>query len=271
MLDERYLSQLPADRSRLVRVAQRLLGTPAEAEDAVQESYLRALETGAGGSAAAHEAKAWLTTVMQNLAIDRIRRRDWMGRWLHDAEARALTPPSPSAEDQAALAEEADHALHLMATTLSAADGAALLLREVFAASYGEIAEASGKTEAGCRQQVHRALVRLRQHAPGGPAARRAADGAQAEATFHVYLQSLRNVDMQPLLGLLGQPATRALANSTAGLAESTPRARCEVVQVGGRLGLVLTLGGRFVCVLPLGVRSEIDAGHPEARAAACG
>lgn len=271
MLDERYLSQLPADRRRLVRVAQRLLGATAEAEDAVQESYLRALEAGAAGSGAAHEAKAWLTTVLQNLAIDRIRRRDWMDRWRHDAEARALTPPSPSAQDQAALAEEADHALHRMATTLSPADGAAVLLREVFEASYGELAEASGKTEAGCRQQVHRALLRLRQRAPGGPAAGRAADGAEAESTFHVYLQSLRTVDIRPLLGLLGQPATRALANSTAGIAESTSKARCEVVQVGGRLGLVLTLGSRFVCVLPLGVRSGIDPGQAEARAAACG
>ena len=268
MLDERYLSELPSDRSRLVRVAQRLLGSTPEAEDAVQESYLRALEADAGGSAAPDEAKAWLTTVMQNLAIDQMRRRDWMRRWLQDAEARAPAPHAPSAEDQAALAEETDRALHLLASTLSPAEGAVLLLREVFEASYGDIAQASGKTEDGCRQQVHRALVRLRQRAERGPPEGRAAEGAQAEANeaaFHVYLQSLRNVDMQPLLGLLSRHAP-----SAAGDAKAAPKARCEVAQVGGSLALMLTLGSRFVCLLPLGVRSELDPGHREERAAAC-
>ena len=217
------------------------------------------LEAGASGAAAPEAAQAWLTTVLQNIAIDRIRRRDWMRLWLHDIEAQALAPQGDSAEDQAALAEASGHALHLLAATLGAADGAAVLLREVFEASYAELAQASGKTEAGCRQQVHRALVRLRQRVHQGPAPEGASEGADTEATFHLYQQALRSRDLQPLLGLLRQPATRAMATSPAGLAQPAPGARCEVAQVGGRLGLVLTLGTHFICVLPLGVRSEID------------
>lgn len=270
MLDERYLSHLPSDRNRLVRAAQRLLGATAEAEDVVQESYLRAVEAGAGGAPPPDAAQAWLTTVMQNLVIDRLRRRDWMRRWLHDAEARASALSACSAEDLAAQAEESTRALRLLAATLSAADGAALLLREVFEASYADIARASGRSEAGCRQQVHRALMRLRQRGSKAPAPEDAAGEADTSATFGLYLQSLRNRDLQPLLGLLRQAATRAMANSGSGVgkavrhcepgpATAVPRARCEIAQIGGRLGLVLALGTQFVCVLPLGARSESD------------
>lgn len=147
MLDERYLSQFPALRSRLVRAAARMLGGVAEAEDVVQDTYLRALE--AGDKPGPDSTQAWLTTVMQNLAIDRLRRDNWMQRWLH--EAGGLAAQAPSAEADAAQAQSIDQALRLIASRLSPADGAAVLLREVFEASFKEIAEASGKTGAACR------------------------------------------------------------------------------------------------------------------------
>ncbi|WP_240649912.1 sigma-70 family RNA polymerase sigma factor [Variovorax atrisoli] len=143
MLDEHYLSQFPALRGRLVRAAARMLGGPADAEDVVQESYLRALEAGEGPGP--ESMQAWLTTVMQHLAIDRLRRDGWMQRWLKDAEG--LASEAPSAESEAAQAESIDQALRLVAAKLSPADGAAVLLREVFEASFREIAEAAGRTE----------------------------------------------------------------------------------------------------------------------------
>ncbi|WP_426391674.1 sigma-70 family RNA polymerase sigma factor [Variovorax sp. R-27] len=246
MLDERYLSQFPALRSRLVRAAARMLGGPADAEDVVQESYLRALE--AGGMPEPDSVQAWLTTVMQNLAIDKLRRENWMQRWLRDAEG--LAPEAPSAEVDAAQAESIERALRLIAARLSPADGAAVLLREVFEASFKEIAQASGKTEAACRQQLHRALLRLRQDKDGTESA--------SEAAFHVYRQALSDCDARTLLAMLRQPPTRAVAvSATAAPRPDAPRVVCQVMQIGGRLGLVLTLGGKVLCVLPLDVRQQ--------------
>ncbi|MDP9992331.1 RNA polymerase sigma-70 factor (ECF subfamily) [Variovorax boronicumulans] len=255
MLDERYLSQLPALRSRLVRAAARMLGGQAEAEDVVQDTYLRALE--AGDQPTLDAAQAWLTTVMQHLAIDRLRRRNWMQQWLSDAKASAAPPETASTEDRAAMAQEIDRALHLLATRLSPADGAAVLLREVFEASFKEIAEASGKTEAACRQQLHRALLRLRQDD-------RDVEERGADAVFHVYRQALHDCDARTLFAMLRQPPTRALAMSAATSPRSdAPRVVCQVMQIGGQLGLVLTLGGKVLCVLPLEAWATQD--EPEA------
>lgn len=258
MLDERYLSQFPAHRGRLVRAAMRLLGGRAEAEDAVQDTYLRALESGRD----AHEldaAQAWLTTVMQHLAIDRLRRRNWMQAWLQDAEARQATShEAPSAEDDAAVAESTAQALRLLAARLSPPDAAAVLLREVFEASFKEIASASGKTESACRQQLHRALLRLRQD-------RSPDDGrsdGESEASFHVYRQALHDCDPTQLFAMLRQPPTRAFAMSASveTADAGSPRAVCQVMQIGGRIGLVLTLGGKVLCVLPLDARQAEEA-----------
>ncbi|QSI29228.1 sigma-70 family RNA polymerase sigma factor [Variovorax sp. RKNM96] len=254
MLDERYLSQLPAHRSRLVRAAARLLGNTAEAEDVVQDTYLRALEE--GDRPALDAAQAWLTTVMQHLAIDRLRRRNWMQRWLHEAEVLMPASEPASIETNAALAQEVEQALRLLAARLSPADGAAVLLREVFEASFKEIAEASGKTEAAGRQQLHRALLRLRQDPKD------AEDGGP-EAVFHAYRQALHDCDARTLFAMLRQPPARALAMSAAAAPSSgTPRVVCQVMQIGGRLGLVLTLGGKVLCVLPLDAPQAEEALH---------
>lgn len=257
MLDEHALSQFAAQRSRLLRAAARLLGNPAEAEDVVQDTYLRALEAGGAGLPPPDSAQAWLTTVMQHLAIDRLRRGGWMQRWLHDAAAQSAAAGSPSAQDEAASAEATRDALRLLAARLSPADGAAVLLREVFEASFREMAEASGKTEAACRQQLHRALLRLRQ----GPVHDGREDEGASQALFHLYRQALGDCDARVLFAMLRQPPARAVAVAMAVsgavtvAVDAAPRAVCQVMQIGGRLGLVLTLGGKVLCVLPLEVR----------------
>ncbi|MDP9602525.1 UNVERIFIED_ORG: RNA polymerase sigma-70 factor (ECF subfamily) [Variovorax paradoxus] len=242
MLDERYLSQFPALRGRLVRAAARMLGGPADAEDVVQDSYLRALEAGDGPGP--DSVQAWLTTVMQNLAIDRLRRDGWMQRWLKEAGGRSLE--APSAEAEAAQAESIERALRLIAARLSPTDGAAVLLSEVFEASFREIAEAGGRTEAACRQQLHRALLRLRQEKDRDKA-------GSSDAIFHVYRQALQDCDARVLFAMLRQPPARALSMSAPN--GGAPRTVCQVMQMSGRLGLVLTLGGKVLCVLPLDAR----------------
>lgn len=249
-----------SNRHLLVRAASRLLGS-AEAEDAVQDAYVRALEA---DLPELNSTQAWLFTVVRNLAIDRLRRRSWMQEWLAEVNADDTLRASPSAEMHAALAEEAANALRLLAACLTPEEGAAVLLHEVFEVGHAEIAEATGKSEAGSRQQLRRALLRLREAADarlGSNSEREASE----ETVFRLYMHALQLRDPQTLWAILRQPpitSTAALAsvsNNAAETASATPTVSCGVVQMGGQLGLVLTLDGVTLCVLPLGVRQECD------------
>ena len=261
--DEHLLALVNASRSALVRAATRLLG-PADAEDAVQDAYVRALEANAP---ALNAAQAWLLTVVRNLAIDRLRRRQWMAQWLTEAtqtvQGDVAGSVAASAEADAALAQQATLALRRLAVCVTPVEGAAVLLHAVFDASHVELAQATGRTEAASRQQLRRALQRLRRaeeearHGDG----RDEPKGADP-AVLRLYLQSLRSRDPQALWALLRQPPVSALA--THGSAQPVPprasRAPATVggvVQVGGQLGLVLTLDGVTLCVVPLGPRAE--------------
>jgi RNA polymerase sigma-70 factor (ECF subfamily) len=266
----RTLTDAAARRS-LVRAAARLLG-PAEAEDAVQDACVRALEADAAQLAGLGAAQAWLHTVVRHLAIDRLRRRQWMQQWLagevDGIGGEAQRAAFPSAESDAALGQESARALRLLAARLPPADGAAVLLYEVFEASHAELAQAGGKTEAASRQQLRRALLRLRQVEPKAgefSAAPRPAPDEREEAVLRVYLQSLQLRDPQALWAMLRQPPVHAMAGASAAAgrtAPARPATTCGgVVQLGGQLGLVLTLDGVRLCVLPLGVRAVCDQG----------
>lgn len=267
MHDDRHLLPLTdhGARRRLVRAAARLLG-PSEAEDAVQDALVRALESEAGLDDL-NAAQAWLHTVVRHQAIDRLRRRQWMEQWVAqlNATSDARLASTPSSESDAAQAQQAERALRVLAARLAPADGAAVLLYEVFEASHAELAQAGGKTEAGSRQQLRRALLRLRQAGTDG-ALRGAKAGEREDAAFRVYLQSLQLRDPQALWAMLGQPAVRAVAQAWAGAApalrahaQAAAATTCGIVQVGGQLGLVLTLDGVRLCVLPLGVRAVCE------------
>lgn len=264
MYDERTLNLLDSDRRQLVRAASRLLGAT-DAEDAVQDAYVRALEM--DDAPAFNAAQAWLLTVVRNLAIDRLRRRQWMQQWLAETNNNGdAAQASPSAEMDAALAQEAVLALHVLAAHLTPADGAALLLYEVFEASHAEIAQATGKTEAASRQQLRRALLRLRQARGTTVHALQAELEPPEEAVFRLYLQSLQLRDPQTLWAMLRHPPISGVSgyvNASAAASEAAPTppgVSCGLVQAGGQLGLVLTLDGVRLCVVPLGVRPERTA-----------
>ena len=262
--DEHLMALVNANRSTLLRAATRLLG-PAEAEDAVQDAYVRALEAQAP---ALNAAQAWLLTVVRNLAIDRLRRRQWMVQWLTEATqtAHGDVPGSvaPSAEADAALAQQATLALRRLAACVTPMEGAAVLLYAVFDASHAELAQATGRTEAASRQQLRRALQRLRQaeaQARHGDGRDEPSDGDRA--VLRLYLQSLQLRDPQALWAVLRQPPVSAMATqrsvqSVPPRASRAPATVGGVVQVGGQLGLVLTLDGVTLCVLPLGPCAEL-------------
>jgi len=262
MQDDRNLALTSADRGHLVRAATRLLGA-ADAEDAVQDAYVRALEA---DLPALNAAQAWLLTVVRNLSIDRLRRRNWMQQWLAEMNAGEPVSAAPSAEVEAALAQEAARAMRLLAASLTAADGAAVLLHEVFEAGHADIARASGGSEAASRQQLRRALLRLRRAAAAPFPWPHPETEQGEEALTRVYLQSLQLRDPRTLWALLRQPPVSALAAKSAAQAPAAaaPGATtCAVVQVAGQLALVLTLDGIRLCVLPLGLQPERES-HSE-------
>jgi RNA polymerase sigma factor (sigma-70 family) len=260
MHDHTTSALLAAHRQTLVRAAARLLG-PAEAEDAVQDAYLRALEA---QTLQLHVAQAWLLTVVRRLSIDRLRRRQWLQHWLADAYATETAQAAPSTETLATLAQEVRQALRLLAAHLTPSDAAAVLLHEVFEARHADIAQANGGSEAASRQRLRRSLQRLWQ-ASESPVQPCADDPEPAEeAHFRVYLHALHMRDPQALWAMLRQPPIHAVANATAApamrpvaakAASLPPATTCGLTQVGGQLALVLTLDGVTLCVLPLGTQ----------------
>ena len=273
--DEITLAITSASRSALLRAATRLLG-PAEAEDAVQDAYVRALEANAQ---VLNAAQAWLLTVVRNLAIDRLRRRQWMAQWLAEAAQAAqeglgndMGMAAPSAEADASLAQQATLALYWLAVCVTPAEGAAVLLHAVFDVSHAELAQARGGTVAASRQQLRRALQRVRQVQDEASTidgdGRPELQGAEA-ALLRLYLQSLQSRDPQTLWALLRQPpvSARAVLGPAKALHAALPvpqTAPCApgVVQAGGQLALVLTLDGVMLCVVPLGPHAA--QAHPD-------
>jgi RNA polymerase sigma-70 factor (ECF subfamily) len=152
-------------RPRLFSIAYRMLGLRADAEDVVQDAWLR---WHANAPDALQSAEAWLVTVTTRLAIDRLRsrkaeRETYIGWWLPEplVELEERTP-----ESAAELASDVSVALLWVLERLSPDERAAFLMRQVFEHDYAEIAAMLGKSEASCRQMVHRAQERVQQERP---------------------------------------------------------------------------------------------------------
>ncbi|WP_137921494.1 RNA polymerase sigma-70 factor [Hydrogenophaga sp. 2FB] len=153
-------------RPRLHGIAYRMLGSSAEAEEVVQDAWLRWHESAHDGL---DSAEAWLVTITTRLAIDRLRsakvqREHYVGTWLPEPLMSEAMSPSP--EDMLERADDVSVAFLTLLERLSPEARAAFLMREVFDADYGEVAEALGKSESACRQIVHRAKAQLQDERP---------------------------------------------------------------------------------------------------------
>jgi len=149
-------------RPRLFSIAYRMLGVRADAEDVVQDAWLR---WEGSDQAALQSPEAWLVTIVARLSLDRLRvakaeRESYAGWWLPEplVEVDERTP-----EAQAEMAGELGVAFMWVLERLSPDERAAFLLRQVFDYDYGEVAALLGKSEAACRQMVHRAQERVQQ------------------------------------------------------------------------------------------------------------
>lgn len=152
-------------RPRLLGIAYRMLGSRAEAEEVVQDVWLRWHET---AQTALDSAEAWLVTVTTRISIDRLRaakvqRDHYVGTWLPEP---MLTESPASPEELLERADDLSVAFLTVLERLAPEARAAFLMREVFDADYDEVANMLGKSEAACRQLVHRAKAQLRDKQP---------------------------------------------------------------------------------------------------------
>lgn len=156
-------------RGHLFNVAYRLLRDSGDAEDMVQDAYLRWHRASGAERAAVSSPEGWLVTVVSRLAIDRIRRTRTerralgMDHGLASAAAAAanVANRTDATDHEAELASDLSAALGILLERLGPEERAALLLRDVFDAEYDEIAQRLGRTEVAVRQVIHRARARL--------------------------------------------------------------------------------------------------------------
>lgn len=152
-------------RRRLQGIAYRMLGSVAEAEDVVQDAWLRWHEA---DKASFDSAEAWLVTVVTRLSIDRLRsakvqREHYIGPWMPEP---TLTGSPDTPEETLARVDNISVAFLAVLERLAPEARAAFLMREVFDADYDEIAQTLGKSEAACRQLVHRAKTQVQEARP---------------------------------------------------------------------------------------------------------
>jgi RNA polymerase sigma-70 factor (ECF subfamily) len=154
-----------ANRPALFGVAYRMLGSATDAEDVLQDAWLR---FSAAQPADLRSARAYLTTIVSRLCLDRLKsaraaREEYVGTWLPEP---VVTDDRREPERSLAQAESVTLAFMVLLETLSPEERAVFLLREVFDYEYGEIAEMLETTGANCRQLFHRAKGRIAERKP---------------------------------------------------------------------------------------------------------
>ena len=248
-------------RPKLLAVAYRMLGTVADAEDAVQDGYLRYQQHAAGVAA----PEAWLVKTVTRLCIDRLRRarrEEYVGPWLPEPVPETW---DGAAGDRLELAESLSMAFLVLLETLSPAERAAYVLREVFGYEFDEIAGLLDTTPANARQVVSRARHRL------GRRERRFAPGPdRADELAGRFFAACRSGDVRAIESMLaadvvlysdgGGKAFAArrpvvgvhkVANLLAVVFRKLARVgRLTVTTVNGRPGVVAAVGGRPVEVV---------------------
>jgi RNA polymerase sigma factor (sigma-70 family) len=185
-------------RPHLRGVAYRMLGSISEAEDAVQEAWVRLDRRDPGGT---DDLRGWLTVVVGRICLDMLRsrkkrREDYVGSWLPEPIVTGAIDESP--ERDAVMADSVGLALLVVLETLTPAERLAFVLHDVFAVSFDEIAEVVGKTPAAARQLASRARRRVRDGAPSPDA-----DLAVQRRVVDAFLSAARAGDFEALLRVL--------------------------------------------------------------------
>jgi RNA polymerase sigma-70 factor (ECF subfamily) len=192
--------EFEAVRSRLFGLSYRMLGSRADAEDIVQETYVRWHQMNRG---VVENPEAWLVTAATRLAIDRLRRlkterEAYVGPWLPEPIVSETWMPDKPLE----LAADLSIAMLTLLETLAPEERAAFLLHDVFDVDYERIAGILDRTEAACRQMVHRARQRVR-----GDRKRFESTEAEKLAMLERFKSALEASDEQALFALFAPDA----------------------------------------------------------------
>jgi RNA polymerase sigma-70 factor (ECF subfamily) len=207
------LAAIMSERRQLINVAYRLLGSLAEAEDAVQETYARWYALTPDQRDAIASPGAWLTTVTSRICLDqlgsaRARRERYVGQWIPEplpepAEWVSSRPGAPAdPADRITLDESVSMAFLVVLESMTPAERVAFILHDVFGYPFTEIARIVGRTPAACRQLASSGRRRIRAaHAPAAPTARQA-------AIIRDFKNAWQTTDIPALIGLLDPDAT---------------------------------------------------------------
>lgn len=261
-----------AIRPRLFGLAYRMLGSRADAEDIVQEAYLRWHEA---DRSKVENPEAWLVTAATRLSIDRLRRlkterEAYIGQWL--PEPLAVTPEPPP-DHHLELSEDLSVAFLTLLERLAPDERAAFLLHDVFDVGYDGVAAVLDKSEAACRQVVHRARARVR-----GERKRFEASESAKAGMLHKFMAAMDARDEQALLELFAPDAVWTadgggkanaglnpivgndrIARLAIGIREKfwTRDRTLRVCAVNGETGLCILDGDRLAAVMSIATDGE--------------
>lgn len=263
-------------RSYLFAIAYRMLGSAMDAEDMVQETYLRYQTT---PPEAIHSLKAYLTTILTRLCMDQLelarrKRETYVGPWLPEPirteEATEASDPEKRVETE----ESISLAFLVLLEQLQPFERAVFLLREVFEYDFAEIATMLDKSEAACRRSFSRAKLHLRTHRPRFPASPQI-----HQQLLNGYFQAVQTGEMAPLTNLLSEDVTlwadgggkikqaalrpirgrEAVARFSLGTKRFWPEnSRVEQAEVNGQAALIIHAGDGIFSVLTI----DVEQGH---------
>src|SRR3954471_4288004 len=187
---DQLAQRFEADRANLRAVAYRMLGSASEADDAVQEAWLRLNRTGADGI---DNLSGWLTTVVGRVCLDMLRSRDSRKEAPLPADL-ALVSPAPTPSDEALMAESVGLAMLVVLQTLTPSERVAFVLHDTFGLSFEEIAPIVGRSPAAARQLASRARRRVQ----GSPSP----EASAPREVVRAFLAAAKGGDFQALLSL---------------------------------------------------------------------
>ncbi|MFC0533583.1 RNA polymerase sigma factor SigJ [Phytohabitans kaempferiae] len=202
-------TEFEVERSHLMAVAYRMLGSRAEAEDAVQETWLRYAAALADPVARAEirDLRGWLTTTAGRICLDvlrsaRVRREAYPGQWLPEPLVSRLPDSGPDPSEVAARSDEVSMALLVVLERLTPEQRVAFVLHDVFAVPFDEIATTLGTTAEAARQLASRA----RRAVADGPA-KHTADLAEQRRLVAAFFAAVESGDIEKLLTVLAPDA----------------------------------------------------------------
>ncbi len=266
-------------RPYLFSIAYRMLGSAMDAEDMVQETYLRYQTTPAEPI---RSLKAYLTTIIIRLCMDQLqlarrKREVYVGPWLPEPILTTTTPSSGDPAERVDREESISLAFLVLLEQLQPFERAVFLLREVFEYAFAEIASMLGKSEAACRRSFSRAKQHLKEHRPRFPAS-----PETHRELLSGYFQAVENGEMTALQNLLAEEVTLwadsggkvkgaalrpisgrdAVARFSVGTKRFLPEDyRVEMAEVNRQPALIFRTGDQALLVLTI----EVEAGHIQA------